>query len=142
MGMAVSSSPPLVFFTETAYTRNSLHYFFTFKPDLRFIIEHIFFHTFLLFRKAFRVFGCLTCILNRIYIRGQDIYRPRNRHICVLQWEEIKTKNSGATHHFWGKRAQELGGRKYIAILFSILTRKPKIIVFALTWFNSFFLGL
>ena len=98
MGMAVSSSPPLVFFTETAYTRNSLHYFFTFKPDLRFIIEHIFFHTFLLFRKAFRVFGCLTCILNRIYIRGQDIYRPRNRHICVLQWEEIKTKNSGAKH--------------------------------------------
>ena len=22
------------------------------------------------------------------------------REICVLQWEEIKTKNSGATHHF------------------------------------------
>ena len=21
------------------------------------------------------------------------------RQICVLQWEEIKTKNSGATHH-------------------------------------------
>ena len=22
------------------------------------------------------------------------------RQICLLQWEEIKTKNSGATHHF------------------------------------------
>ena len=22
------------------------------------------------------------------------------RQICVLQWKEIKTKNSGATHHF------------------------------------------
>jgi len=25
------------------------------------------------------------------------------RQICVLQWEEIKTKNSGATHHFCPK---------------------------------------
>ena len=33
----------------------------------------------------------------------QEIYRPDiylMRQICVLQWEEIKTKNSGATHHF------------------------------------------
>ena len=28
------------------------------------------------------------------------------RQIRVLQWEEIKTKNSGAKHHFWGNRAQ------------------------------------
>ena len=28
------------------------------------------------------------------------------RQICVLQLEEIKTKNPGATHHFLGKRVQ------------------------------------
>ena len=38
------------------------------------------------------------------------------RQICVLQWEEIKTKNSGATHSFWGKRAQ--GWKKNILLLY------------------------
>ena len=27
------------------------------------------------------------------------------RQICVLQWEEIKTKNSGATHQFLREKA-------------------------------------
>ena len=41
----------------------------------------------------------------------QEIYKDQEppylmRQICVQQWEEIKTKNSGATHHFLGKRAQ------------------------------------
>ena len=35
------------------------------------------------------------------------------RQICVLQWEAIKTKNSGAKHQSWGG-----GGEiKYIAIV-------------------------
>ena len=51
------------------------------------------------------------------------------RQICLLQWEEIKKKNSGATHHFEGKRAQGVES-EYIAIVFPILTRKPKIICF------------
>ena len=48
--------------------------------------------------------------------RVQNIYNRKKyidqeppylmRQICVLQWEEIKTKNSGATHHFGGKRAR------------------------------------
>jgi len=29
------------------------------------------------------------------------------RQICVLQWEEIKTKNSGATHQFLKEKAAE-----------------------------------
>ena len=49
------------------------------------------------------------------------------RQICVLQLEEIKTKNSGATHHFCGKRPLGVES-KYIAIVFSILTRNSKII--------------
>jgi len=40
--------------------------------------------------------------IHRLY---QEIKRPGTalsimRQICVLQWEEIKTKNSGAMHHF------------------------------------------
>jgi len=41
------------------------------------------------------------------------------RQICVLQWEKIKTKNLGATHHFCGKKAQGMES-EYIAIVFSI----------------------
>jgi len=35
------------------------------------------------------------------YIEQEPPYLMRQ--ICVLQWEEIKTKNSGATHHFCPK---------------------------------------
>ena len=30
------------------------------------------------------------------------------RQICVLQWEEIKTKNSGAKHQLCGRGANEI----------------------------------
>ena len=43
-------------FIETAYTRalKVLHLF-------NFIIEHIFFHEYLLIRKALKIYGCVTC---------------------------------------------------------------------------------
>ena len=61
----------------------------------------------------------------KTYVHQEPPYLMRQ--ICVLQWEEIKTKNSGATHHFEGKRAQGVES-EYIAIVFPILTREPKII--------------
>ena len=45
------------------------------------------------------------------YINQEPPYLMRQ--ICVLQWEAIKTKNSGAKHQLWGG-----GGEiKYIAIV-------------------------
>ena len=66
------------------------------------------------------------------------------RQICVLQWEEIKTKNSGATHHFWGKRAQGQGWNKNILLFyFPYWPQSQKSYVFFLTWYiNLFFVGL
>ena len=46
-------------------------------------------------------------IRSKKYIDQEPPYLMRQ--IRVLQWEEweqIKAKNSGATHHFWGKKAQ------------------------------------
>jgi len=44
---------------------------------------------------------------------NEDLYRLQEplylmRQISVMQWEEIKTKNSGALHHFCRERG---GGR-------------------------------
>ena len=69
----------------------------------------IFFHQ-IIFRSLFLM------VLSKKYIDQELPYLMRK--ICVPQWEEIKTRNSGATHHFWGKRA----------IVFSILIIEPKII--------------
>ena len=40
-------------------------------------------------------------VIQEIYIDQESPYLMRQ--ICVLQWEEINTRNFGATHHFWGK---------------------------------------
>ena len=37
-------------------------------------------------------------LIQEIYIDQETPYLMRQ--ICVLQWEKIKTKNSGVTHHF------------------------------------------
>ena len=46
----------------------------------------------------------LLLLINELYGVSKK-YRDQEppylmRQFCVLQWEEIKTKNSGETHHF------------------------------------------
>jgi len=54
------------------------------------------------------------------------------RQICVLHWEEIKTKNSGATHHFAGKMAQGLD-YEYLLFYFPFWLESQKSLILALT---------
>ena len=54
-------------------------------------------------------------LLIKKYIDQEPSYFMRQ--ICVLQWEEIKTKNSWATHHFFREKNQGVE-KEYIAIVF------------------------
>ena len=108
MGLAVSSSPPLVFSQKQLTLERSK--FFTFKPDLRFIIEHIFSINIYFLEKLSKYLDVshawrIEYILEgKTYInQGTAISMPYMMlQICVLRWEEIKTKNSGAKHQLCG----------------------------------------
>ena len=54
------------------------------------------------------------------------------RQICVPHWEEIKTKNSGATHHFSGKMAQGLD-YEYLLFYFPFSLESQMSLILALT---------